>query len=51
MSGFSLGDYVTFNERLKAALEKYPDLIVNEDAPKFVEAPDGKIFVEVRMVV
>jgi hypothetical protein len=51
MSGFSLGDYVTVNERLKAALDKYPDLIVNEDAPKFIEAPDGKIFVEVRMVV
>jgi hypothetical protein len=51
MSGFTLGDYVTVNERLKAALDKYPDLIVNEDAPKFIEAPDGKIFVEVRMVV
>ena len=51
MSGFSLGDYVTVNERLKAALEKYPELIVNEDPPRFVEAPDGKTFVEVRMVV
>ena len=51
MGGFSLGDYVTVNERLKAALEKYPELIINEDAPRFVEAPDGKIFVEVRMVV
>ena len=51
MSGFSLGDYVTVNERLKAALAKYPDLIVNEDAPRFIEAPDGKTFVEVRMVV
>jgi hypothetical protein len=51
MGGFSLGDYVTVNERLKAALEKFPDLIVEEHAPKFVEAPDGKTFVEVRMVV
>jgi hypothetical protein len=51
MSGFSLGDYVTVNERLKAALEKFPDLRVVEDAPKFVEAPDGKTFVEVRMTV
>lgn len=51
MSGFSLGDYVTVNERLKAALEKFPDLRVVEDAPKFVEAPDGKTFVEVSMTV
>ena len=51
MSGFSLGDYVTVNERLKAALQKFPDLIVEEHPPKFVEAPDGKVFVEVRMVV
>jgi hypothetical protein len=51
MGGFSLGDYVTVNERLKAALEKFPDLIVEEHPPKFVEAPDGKTFVEVRMVV
>jgi hypothetical protein len=48
---FSLGDYVTVNERLRAALEKFPDLRVVEDAPKFVEAPDGKIFIEVSMVV
>ena len=48
---FSLGDYVTVNERLKAALEKFPDLRVVEDAPKFVEAPDGKTFVEVSMTV
>jgi hypothetical protein len=51
MGGFSLGDYVTVNERLKAALAKFPDLIVEEHPPKFVEAPDGKTFVEVRMVV
>jgi len=48
---FSLGDYVTVNERLRLALEKFPDLRVVEDAPKFVEAPDGKTFVEVRMTV
>lgn len=51
MSGFSLGDYVTVNERLKAALEKFPELRVVEDAPKFIEAPDGKTFIEVRMTV
>jgi hypothetical protein len=27
---FSLGDYVTVNDRLKAALEKFPDLRVVE---------------------
>ena len=48
---FSLGDYVTVNERLRLALEKFPDLRVVEDPPKFVEAPDGKTFVEVRMTV
>ena len=51
MSGFSLGDYVTVNERLKAALERFPELRVVEDAPRFVEAPDGKTFVEVSMTV
>ena len=51
MAGFSLGDYVTVNERLKAALEKFPELRVVEDAPRFVEGPDGKTFVEVSMTV
>lgn len=51
MAGFSLGDYVTVNDRLKAALEKFPELRVVEDAPRFVEAPDGKTFVEVSMTV
>jgi hypothetical protein len=47
---FSLGDYVTVNDRLKAALEKFPDLRVAELPPKMVEA-GGKLFVEVQMVV
>ena len=47
---FSLGDYVTVNERLRAALEKFPDLRVAELPPKIVEA-GGKLFVEVQMVV
>ena len=51
MSGFSLGDYVTVNERLKAALERFPELRVVEDAPRFVEAPDGKTYIEVSMTV
>lgn len=51
MSGFSLGDYVTVNERLKAALERFPELRVIESSPRFVEAPDGKTFVEVSMTV
>ena len=51
MAGFNLGDYVTVNERLKAALEKFPDLRVVEDAPKFVEGPDGKTYIEAKMTV
>lgn len=51
MSGFNLGDYVTVNERLKAALERFPELRVVEDAPKFVEGPDGKTFIEMSMTV
>ena len=47
---FSLGDYVTVNERLRAALEKFPDLRVAELPPKIVEA-GGKLFVEVQMFV
>jgi len=48
---FSLGDYVTVNDRLKAALEKFPDLRVIESEPKFVTSPDGKVFVEAKMTV
>jgi hypothetical protein len=47
---FSLGDYVTVNDRLKAALEKFPDLRVAELPPKMIEA-GGKHFIEVQMTV
>lgn len=47
---FSLDNYVTVNERLRQALEKFPDLRVMEYAPKIVEA-GGQLFVEVQMVV
>jgi len=47
---FSIGDYVTVNERLRAALEKYPDLRVMEKPPKMIEA-GGKMFIEVGMTV
>lgn len=50
MSGFSLDNYVTVNERLRQALEKFPDLRVHEYAPKIVEA-GGQLFVEVQMEV
>jgi hypothetical protein len=50
MMSFSLGDYVTVNERLKAALEKFPELRVIERPPRIVEA-GGKTFVEVQMTV
>jgi hypothetical protein len=47
---FSLDNYVTVNERLRQALEKFPELRVAEHAPKIVEA-GGQLFVEVQMVV
>jgi hypothetical protein len=50
MMSFSLGDYVTVNDRLKAALEKFPELRVIERAPRIVDAA-GKTFVEVQMTV
>lgn len=48
---FSLGDYVTVNDRLLMALDKFPELRVVESQPIFVTAPDGKVFVEVKMTV
>ena len=48
---FSLGDYVTVNDRLLQALEKFPDLRIKEGEPKFVTAPDGKVYVETSMTV
>jgi hypothetical protein len=47
---FSLDNYVTVNERLRQALDKFPELRVAEHAPKIVEA-GGQLFVEVQMVV
>jgi len=47
---FSLDNYVTVNERLRQALEKFPELRVAEHPPKIVEA-GGQLFVEVQMVV
>lgn len=50
MSGFSLDNYVTVNERLRQALEKFPDLRVMESEPRIVEA-GGQLFVQVEMCV
>lgn len=48
---FSLDNYVDVPTRLKAALEKYPDLSIQETAPKIVEMPDGKTFLEVTTTI
>lgn len=48
---FSLDNYVDVPTRLKAALEKYPDLSIQETAPKVVEMPDGKTFLEVTTTI
>jgi hypothetical protein len=48
---FSLGDYVTVNDRLLQALEKFPDLRIKEGEPIFVTAPDGKVYVQTSMTV
>jgi hypothetical protein len=51
MSGpVNLGDYVDVPTRLKLALEKHPDLRIQEDAPGVVEV-DGHYFVTVRVTV
>lgn len=48
---FNIDNYVTVNERLLLALEKFPDLRVVESEPVFVNAPDGKVFVQAKMTV
>jgi hypothetical protein len=48
---FSLDNYVDVPTRLRAALEKYPELSVQETAPKIVEMPDGKTFLEVTTTI
>ena len=48
---FSLDNYVDVPTRLKAALEKYPDLSIQETPPKIVEMPDGKTFLEVTTTI
>lgn len=50
MSGFDLSGYVTVAERLRLALEKWPDLRVQETEPTVVEI-DGRRFVQVRTTV
>lgn len=50
MSGYDLSGYVTVNERLRRALEQWPDLRVQETAPKLVTAGD-QTFIEVTTTV
>jgi hypothetical protein len=47
---FNLDNYVTVNERLRLALEKFPDLRVHESEPRLIEA-GGQLFIQVEMVV
>lgn len=50
MSGFKLDGYVTVNERLRMALERWPELRVVEATPKIVPVGDAT-FIEVTITV
>lgn len=50
MSGFKLDGYMTVNERLAHALERWPDLRVTEGTPKLMTVGDAQ-FVEVAVTV
>ena len=50
MSGFKLDGYVTVNERLRQAMELWPDLCVTETQPRVVELADVT-FIEVAVTV
>ena len=47
---FDMSGYVTVNERLRHALEKWPELRVQETPPKLVEA-GNQLFIEVTTTV
>ena len=47
---FDLGDYVTVNQRLKLALERWPELRVQETAPNIVTIGD-RTYLEVTTTV
>ena len=47
---FDLSGYVTVNERLKHALQKWPDLRVQESEPVLVQT-DGQTFIQVTTTV
>jgi hypothetical protein len=47
VGGFNLDNYVDVPTRLRAALEKYPELSIQETPPKVVSMDDGKQFLEV----
>lgn len=48
---FDLSEYVDVKSRLRLALAKYPDLTITELAPRIIELPDGKTFVEAAVIV
>jgi len=47
---YDISGYVTVNERLKRALQQWPDLRVQETAPKLVQA-GNQLFIEVTTTV
>ena len=47
---FDLSGYVTVNERLKHAIQKWPDLRVQESEPVLVQT-DGQTFIQVTTTV
>jgi hypothetical protein len=50
VTGFKLDGYMTVNERLRHALERWPDLRVTEGTPKLITVGDAQ-FVEVAVTV
>jgi hypothetical protein len=48
--GFDLTGYVTVNERLKHAIQKWPDLRVQESEPQLINT-DGQTFIQVTTTV
>ena len=47
MGGFNMDNYVDVPTRLRNALEKYPELSIQETQPRVVSMDDGKQYLEV----
>lgn len=48
---FDLSEYVDVKTRLRSALAKFPALTITELAPRVIELPDGKTFIEAAVIV